>query len=163
MREFRSPEYAPGDLVWVENSKNRTDSTKLDPLWTGPCEILERVAHTGRYKVVLPGGVEDVHMDDFKPYLTPPSGKAIPCLYFKPRNVIPESDEYIVEKILDHKVDKGVHLWRVRWRGYGSEEDTWEPASSFVGNVRQDWKKWNTERNVPIFFGKDLMRNRGRL
>jgi hypothetical protein len=150
MQDHGSPTFQPGDKVWVRNSKDRTDSTKLDPLWTGPCEILERLGTSGRYKVAVPTGIESFHMDDFKPYLSPPDGKVIPFLYFKPRNTIPEGDDYIVDKIIGHKIDKGKHYWRVRWRGYGSEEDTWEPASSFVGYLQQDWKQWNKENNVTV-------------
>ena len=150
MKEFRNTEFQPGDKVWVRNSKNRTESSKLDPLWTGPCEILDRLGKTGRYKVALPKGVEDVHMDDFKPYVCPPNGKAIPFLYFKPRQSLPETDDFVIDKIMAHKIEKGEHLWKVRWRGYGSEEDTWEPASSFVGFIQQDWKRWNRENRIPI-------------
>ena len=150
MKEFRTTEFQPGDKVWVRNSRNRTDSSKLDPLWTGPCEILDRLGVTGRYKVALPSGVEDIHMDDFKPYICPPSGKAIPFLYFKPRQPLPETDDFVIDKIIGHKMEKGEHLWKVRWRGYGSEEDTWEPASSFVGFIQQDWKRWNRENRIPI-------------
>jgi hypothetical protein len=148
LKDFRSPSFEPGDKVWVRNSANRTDSSKLDPLWTGPCEILERVGNSGRYKVSLPSGVEDFHMDCFKPYLSPPDGKAIPCHYFKPRPKLPETDDFVVQKILDHKIDKGIHYWKVRWKGYGPEEDSWEPASSFVGYIQQDWKLWNKSHGI---------------
>ena len=56
-------------------------------------------------------------MDILKPYVTPPSGKAIPFNYFKPRNKLPETDEYVVDKILDYTIEKGQHLWKVRWKG----------------------------------------------
>jgi transposase InsO family protein len=148
--EHRTPEYEAGDKVWVKNTKQRTQHSKLDPLWTGPCEILERMGNTGRYKVGLPTGIESVHMDCFKPYMATPSGKAIPFLYYKPRKDLPETDEYIVEKILEHKIEKGVPLWKVRWKGYGPEEDSWEPAKSFVGFIQQDWKKWNKQHGVNI-------------
>jgi hypothetical protein len=105
---------------------------------------------TGRYKVSLPHGVEDAHMDSFKPYLTPPNGVSIPFHYFKPKAVLPESDEYVVEKNVGHKVEKGVHYWKVRWKGYGPEEDSWEPASSFIGFVQQDWKKYNRDHNIVV-------------
>ncbi|KAL5598642.1 hypothetical protein BROUX41_003435 [Berkeleyomyces rouxiae] len=40
-------------------------------------------------------------------------------------------DEFIVEKILDHMVEKGVVKFRVKWEGYDAEEDiTWEPEST---------------------------------
>jgi transposase InsO family protein len=150
LQEFKSPGYSAGDRVWVRNSRIRMQASKLDPLWLGPCEILERVGNSGRYRVALPNGIEDVHMDDFKPYLSPPNGKALPCLYFKPRSKLPETDDFVVDKILDHKIDRGVHYWKVRWKGYGPEEDTWEPASSFIGYVQQDWKLWNKRNNIDI-------------
>ena len=150
MKDYNNPTFEPGDKVWVRNSKNRMDSNKLDPLWIGPCEIIARVGTFGRYRVVLPDRVEDMHMDDFKPYLVTPEGKSIPCLYFRPRAPLPESDDFVVDKILDHKVEKGLHLWKVRWKGYGPDEDTWEPASSFLGNIQQDWRKYNHEKKISI-------------
>ena len=141
MKNVSTTIYSPGDKVWVRNWRNRSDSVKLDPLWTGPCEILDRIRHSGRYKVALPTGIEDVHMDDFKPYLTPPEGTAIPFMHLQPRSRLPETDDYVVDEILGHKVEKGIHYWRVRWKGNGPEEGTWEPASSFVGFVQQDWRR----------------------
>ena len=84
--EFRkkhsNPVYQPGDLVWVRNGPwTGPPGTKLDPLWTGPCEIIHRYGDTGRYKVALPQGPEDVHMEVFKPSLPPVSGNPIPFLY----------------------------------------------------------------------------------
>ena len=40
------------------------------------------------------------------------------------------SDEYEVEKIIDFKVKHGKKLYRIRWKGYSSEQDTWEPRES---------------------------------
>ena len=91
-----------------------------------------------------------MHMNDFKHYLVPPEGKAIPCLYFQPRGQLPESDDYVVEKILDHKVEKGRHLWILRLKGYGPEEETWEPASSFMGHIQKDWKQLNKDQNLVL-------------
>eukprot|EP01045_Picozoa_sp_COSAG04_P007589 COSAG04_NODE_399_length_14959_cov_28.238730_18_plen_358_part_00 len=36
-------------------------------------------------------------------------------------------EEYELEKIVDSKVIKGVEHFLVRWKGYGPEDDTWEP------------------------------------
>ena len=39
-----------------------------------------------------------------------------------------EEPEYVVEKIVGTKrQSNGSHLYRIRWYGYGREEDTWEP------------------------------------
>ena len=97
--------YEVGDLVWVRNGEG--DSfTKLDPLWTGPCEILSKEGNTGRYDVAMPQGTEAVHLERFKPYLKPLQGNSIPFLYFKPQKKLPESDTYTVEKIIAHRIKK---------------------------------------------------------
>ncbi|XP_072182696.1 M-phase phosphoprotein 8 isoform X3 [Excalfactoria chinensis] len=38
-----------------------------------------------------------------------------------------EEDVFEVEKILDVKTEGGVILYKVRWKGYTSDDDTWEP------------------------------------
>ena len=151
-KEYKLVVYQPGDKVWVRNSKLRTKSTKLDPLWCCPCEIIERVAHTGRYRVALPQGEDDVHLEDMKPYVTSIEGKAIPCLFYQPKNVLPTCDSHMVDKILAHRSRNGRHEWKVRWQDYGPERDTWEPASSFVGFIQKDWKEWNKDNKIILNF-----------
>ncbi|MEE6472762.1 hypothetical protein FKM82_009713 [Ascaphus truei] len=38
-------------------------------------------------------------------------------------------DVFEVERIIDSKTEGGEVLYRVRWKGYSSEEDTWEPEA----------------------------------
>ncbi|XP_044141886.1 M-phase phosphoprotein 8 [Bufo gargarizans] len=40
-----------------------------------------------------------------------------------------EEDVFEVESILDSKIEGGEVLYRVRWKGYDSEGDTWEPEA----------------------------------
>ncbi|KAJ3378666.1 hypothetical protein HDU84_007398 [Entophlyctis sp. JEL0112] len=50
-----------------------------------------------------------------------------------PCSVSGTADEvFTVDRILDDFYD--ARLYKVRWEGYGKEDDTWEPESSFIEN-----------------------------
>ncbi|TDG39490.1 hypothetical protein AWZ03_014088 [Drosophila navojoa] len=59
--------------------------------------------------------------------------------------------EWAVERILDsvHDDEHGV-LYRIRWKGFGAKEDTWEPESnlSCEGLIEKFKRSLNEERNV---------------
>lgn len=83
-------------------------------------------------------GDDDVHIEDIKAYLPSIDYSAIPYLYFLPKASLPTTDTNVVDKILDHIFRQGKHEWKVRWKGYNCESDTWEPASNFKGFIQQE-------------------------
>ena len=148
LKHHRVVTYEPGDRVWVRNLPH--EGQKLDPLWTGPCEVLTRVGQTGRYKIAMPEGVQDVHIDRLKLYLPSIVGEKITMHYFRPQRDIPEDDALVVEKIVGHRTKAGKHQWKVRWKGYDQQHDTWEPASSFVGYIQTDWIEYNKVNHIEV-------------
>ncbi|KAF5380888.1 hypothetical protein D9615_004022 [Tricholomella constricta] len=64
-----------------------------------------------------------------------------------------EEEEYEVESIKQARVEKAsgrkknlVWKYHVRWKGYGPDDDTWEPVESFVGSehiIERFWERSN--------------------
>ena len=98
----------------------------------------------------MKNGIEDVHIDSMKPFISMPEGNSIPFYFYSPKSLFPHTDTWVVEKILDHRIYRGQQQWKVRWKGYGSENDTWEPASSFVGPIQLDWKEFNDKHKINV-------------
>jgi IS30 family transposase len=57
-----------------------------------------------------------------------------------------ETNTFEVEKIVGHKINDrapGEYLYHVKWKGYPSEDNTWEPEDSFVERrcIRDYWQE----------------------
>ena len=140
--------FKAGDRVWVCNLPH--DANKLNPLWTGPCEVLGRVGNRGRYQVAILDNVGDVHADRLKMFLPNMDGTKIVLNYFKPQRTVPKDDTYVVEKIIGHQMKNGQRQWKVQWQGYDHDFDTWEPANSFIGHLQQDWLDCNRQHHLDV-------------
>jgi len=137
----RDVSFAEGEevLLCTKNINMRrhgdTGSTpKLLPKWIGPFKVAA-VIGKGAYRLELPHNmkIHDVfHVSLLKPFRS--DGRVQP-----PDPIICEEDgqEYfLLERVLDHRVrTRGRRRFReylVKWQGYGSEHNTWEPESSLV-------------------------------
>ena len=61
----------------------------------------------------------------------------------KSRRIATRTDqEYEIGGIVDAGVDEdGREVYRVRWAGYGPEEDTWEPAANLLKTLVREYKR----------------------
>ncbi|KAJ1644199.1 hypothetical protein J3B02_000924 [Coemansia erecta] len=58
-----------------------------------------------------------------------------------------DSDEvYVVERIMDHKQENRQTLYRIRWEGYGSDDDTWEGEDNILDKTILK-KYWDSYKN----------------
>ena len=169
-----SPKYKIGDQVMLSTNsftapKDKDTQWKLRPKYYGPFSVVQVYYDDENYKLPpeergppsacklgLPKGWK-IHptfsLDKIKPF--PGESKyehqnAIPP---PPTEVVEGKDEYVVEKILDHKImysrgsrKKEMH-WLIRWKGYGPEEDLWIPERNInVGGQNAVWRDYEEQR-----------------
>jgi hypothetical protein len=62
-----------------------------------------------------------------------------------------EGDEFfVVHKIVDEKIVKGVKYFRIKWKGYNEKHNTWEPASKFkhgFSDVLSEWRETKSKES----------------
>ena len=129
--------------------KNCPNTSKVDRIWTGPAEVLERVG-TGRYRVYTHKGEQILESVRLKPYYPPISGNQPPLHFYTDAEEMVESDRYIVERILDHKPkgrgsNRGTK-WLVKYKGY--EEPEWQDARAFLHDINEDWLSYNKRHKL---------------
>ena len=143
--------FKPGDWVYVQ--LHDFERTKLDPLYLGPCEVLDRV-HDDTYTVSCPGGEKQYAFDRLKLY-PKLEGDKTPLFYHRPKQIsLPTglNEDFVVDKILGHrKAPRGNGVqFKVRWRGYDASGDTWEPASHFLPRYNVVWADYCKKHGIVI-------------
>jgi hypothetical protein len=140
------PVFTVGDKVWLsgKNVKTTRLSKKLDHQRLGPFMITEKISDAA-YRLKLPSTMK-IH-DVFHVGLLSNTKKDPQQHFEEPPPVVTESgeEEYKVEAIVDSKrTKKDGWLYRVRWKGYGQEEDTWEPEGNMKDSAAEELKRYHS-------------------
>jgi transposase InsO family protein len=129
-RREPAPTFDPGDMVFVDASDIRTTrpSKKLDHLRYGPYKVLAKVGPAA-YKLKLPYSMRRLHpvFPVVKLTLSPPDpieGREHPT--HPDPEIVDGEEEYEVEEILNSRIRWRRVEYKVRWQGYGPEDDTWQ-------------------------------------
>ena len=136
-------QYHVGDQVLL-STRNLTFKGKLTkklmPRWIGPFTVTHKIGPVA-YRLDLPSTVPvyDVfHVSLLRNYTA--SGRQPPPL----PELIDGEEEYEVERILDHRVNKrGKKSFLIRWLGYGPEHDSWVPMANLDNCPDLLDKYWN--------------------
>jgi hypothetical protein len=132
-RSRRRVEYEPGELVMLTTEhmrvKDSSVSRKLMPRWIGPFAVAAKVGEAA-VRLDLPPGFK-IHPVVHVSWLKSHKGQAAAA---PPPGYLESGDpEFTVERILDHEDRKKgrrvVRYYLVKWGGYTSSENTWEPAT----------------------------------
>ena len=128
--------FEKGQQVWFcKSDETLKDDNKLLPLWDGPFQVKSQLSQTTFNIEIEQGRHQEVHSDRLKAKVPCPRGSYKPLFwtskYLSDRKMATSSFE--LEKILDYKKDAR-NQWYVLCtsKGFGPEEDKWEPASSFI-------------------------------
>ena len=114
-------------MVNANNIKKKRPSKKLDYKLRGKFEI-EKPCGTNAYRLMLSpmsGKIHLVfHVSLLEPYRQNTiAGRRSPT----PPPVDVEQKQYVIEKIKTTEIKGGQVKYLVSWKGYGPDEDTWEP------------------------------------
>ncbi|QRW23207.1 Retrotransposable element Tf2 protein [Rhizoctonia solani] len=141
-----TPEYSIGEKVWLDakNVEIRSNSNKLDPRRLGPFKITEKIS-SHAYRLELPatmkihdvfyvGLLSKVHESPNQPLPESP-----------PPETIEGEEEYKVERIIDSKRQRGKWFYLIKWKGYGPEDNSWEPEE-LLEHSQEEIKQFNQAR-----------------
>ena len=120
------PVYKPGDKVWLSAKNIRFKKpSPFNPKFIGPFVVVKQVNPVA-YRLSLPSTLR-IHPVFHSSLLKPAPN--IRCRTTPP--ILKDGAwEYEVQKILDSKRVGGRLWYLVSWKGYGSENDSWEPVSN---------------------------------
>ena len=134
----RQDDYEPYEVrtkVWLDgkNIKPFRPMKKLAEKRYGPFEILKLIPPSSYWLKIPPTwkGIHPVFNEvPLTPALTPLPHQS--KLRPPPDVELDEMEKYEVEAILDIKTQRKKPWYLVHWKGYGHEENTWEPLSNLM-------------------------------
>ena len=128
--------------------------SSLSVLKQEPFKVLRKVGRLA-YKLELPPHIK-IHPVISIIHLEP----VLPDTYNRPRPkpgpiLVGDKEEFMVEKIVDHEIRGRTTFYRVRWQGYDSIDDTWEPGPYMESKVPELINRYQRQKrpiNNPTLF-----------
>ena len=119
-------QFRVGDLVKLSTRHLKLKNAKLAPRWVGPFRVIERVGGQA-YRLALPAQYSRLHdvfpvqlLEDYQARDNSPDLLPMPELE-------DPQDEWEVEEVRDSKRIDGKRHYLIKWTGWPSEYDSWEP------------------------------------
>ena len=142
-----------GDKVMLSLKDYQKTEKALHPKYEGPFEIIQQISPV-TFKLKMPAKYRSIHPVFHASKLAPYTEALIPGQKPSPPQPveIKGNEEWEVEKILQHRKRGRKVEFLVRWKGFGRDDDTWEPESN-LGNSAEllsEYKQKNIIRHLEI-------------
>ena len=137
--------YEDGELVMVsaEHLPSNRPTAKLDDKWRGPFKVIRKVG-SAAYELDMPErwkGYRVFNRDRLKKYYAPEFQSQKDNIAPPEPELIDDIEEYEVEAILAERIRRGVTEYLVKWKGYTTENNTWEPEDN-ITNAKDELRKF---------------------
>jgi hypothetical protein len=157
-KHHRHVEYSVGTQVLLstkhinlQRAAGGDSCRKLMPRYIGPFPI-EKVVGKGAYKLTLPAPLRRLHnvfnVCLLKPYQSDGRSQPPPPLL----TARDDGEMFLIDTVLGHRVvSRGKTLVRqylIKWTGYGSEHNSWEPESE-IARTAFFGSYWSTRGSPP--------------
>ena len=109
--------------------------------------MLRRIT-PGTYRVKNRGREEIFTSWRLKPYVPYRDDRKVPFHFYTDREGLIETDDYVVERVLEDRVVRGKRQWRVKFRGFPEPE--WHYAGSFLHNINDIWARYNRPKGIEV-------------
>ena len=139
MKEWITSRYTPwkvGDRVWlVTTNLHMNGPKKLQMKRTSLFEIEEVISRMALHLCIPPWWkIHPIfHASLLMSYME--TSEHGPNFLQPPPDLIDGEEEYEVKMVLGHRGRPGHHTFLIRWKGYSTAEDTWEPERN-LGNAQ---------------------------
>ena len=140
-----------GSKVWYRRPEGSGE--KLDSRWLGPAIVTAREGKRS-YVIELKAGVHiKAHRSFLKEYVEDIfNEKHLPLFYFQRTELEGggQVDEWLVDKVIGHKIEGNKLKFLTTWEGHAQEEATWEDAKNFLPMYNVEFVKYCKEKGIQM-------------